>query len=328
MKQTHLTSLHFLLTLCLTLTLTLTGFSSAFASPASASASKSETDKQDEHGHAENEEEHSDSTTISAHYIKASGIETTNAGPQTIARIDTLFGVISPVQDQVFNLHASYPSLVKKVLVQVGDRVKQGQVLARLTNIQTLQTYALKSPADGEVTSRSVNTGDRVDAEAILQVSDLSSVWVNLSAFPENIERLKKGQSVSIYDLHDHEHSLGKITYIAPKMTGGHIARARAVIDNSEGHWRPGMHVKGDIVVSQHSVPLAVNIDALQTYEQKTVVFTRHENTFTATPITLGEKGKHWIEVTSGLELGSDYVSKNSFLIKADLLKSGAGHDH
>jgi cobalt-zinc-cadmium efflux system membrane fusion protein len=312
MKNTHSTALRLLLTLCLVMS----GFSSAFSAT------------NDEHGHTENEEEHSDSTTISDYYIQASGIQSASAGPQTLTRTDTLFGVISPVQDQVFNLHASYPSLVKKVFVQVGDQVKQGQVLARLTNIQTLQNYSLKSPANGEVTSRSVNTGDRVDAEAILQISDLSTVWVNLSAFPENIERLKKGQNVSIYDLHDHEHSLGKISYIAPLMSGGHIARARVIINNNEGHWRPGMHVKGDVEISKRQVPLAVSINALQTFEEKTVVFTRHENTFEVAPIIIGEKDKNWVEVVSGLQLNSEYVSENSFLIKADILKSGASHDH
>ena len=314
MKNTHSTALHLLLVLCLF------GLNPTFSTAS------------DEHDHADaNDSEeggHAESTTISDYYIQASGIQSASAGPQTITRTDTLFGVISPVQDQVFNLHAPYPSLVKKVLVQVGDQVKQGQVLARLTNIQTLQTYSLKSPANGEVTSRSVNTGDRVDAEAILQISDLSTVWVNLSAFPENIERLKKGQNVSIYDLHDHEHSLGKISYIAPLMSGGHIARARVIINNNEGHWRPGMHVKGDVEISKRQVPMAVSINALQTFEHKTVVFTRPDNTFEVAPIVVGEKDKNWVEVISGLKLNSEYVSENSFLIKADILKSGASHDH
>ena len=108
----------------------------------------------------------------------------------------------------------------------------------------------------------------------------------------------------------------------------GHIARARAIIDNSEGHWRPGMHVKGDVEISKRKVPVAVSVNALQTFEQKTVVFTRHDNTFEVAPIIAGEKDKNWVEVVSGLEAGSQYVSENSFLIKADIMKGGASHDH
>jgi len=282
-------------------------------------------DHGDQHGH---EDEHSESTIISSYYAQVSGIKSEKASAQKLIQTDTLFGVITPVQDQVFSLHAAFPSMVEKVFVQVGDKVKQGQVIARLTNIKTLQSYSLKSPSKGEVTSRSVNTGDRVDAEEILQVSDLSKVWVNLSAFPENIERLKIGQQANIYDLHDHENTPGKISYIAPQMSGGHIARARAIIDNQEGHWRPGMHVKADIAVSNLAVTVAVKVDALQTMENKTVVFKRHDNKYEAVQVEVGEKDNQWIEILSGLETGTEYVSENSFLVKADILKSGASHDH
>lgn len=282
----------------------------------------------DDHDHDEHEEEHADSTEISSYYIQVSGIKSEAAGSQNLAQIDTLFGVISPVQDQVFSLHATFPSMVEKVFVQVGDQVKKGQILARLSNIQTLQSYTLKSPSNGEVTSRSVNTGNRIDAEEMLQVSDLSKVWVNLSAFPENIERLKKGQRAKIYDLHDHENAIGEISYIAPQMSGGHIARARAVIDNKQGHWRPGMHVKADVEVSTRTISIAVKVDALQTMEDKTVVFKRHGNKFETTPVEVGEKDGQWAEILSGLSAGDNYVSENSFLIKADILKSGASHDH
>ena len=282
----------------------------------------------DQHSHHEHEEEHSDRTEISPYYMQTSGIKTAVASAQNLVQRDTLFGVITPVQDKVFSLHATFPSMVEKIYVQVGDTVKKGQMLARLTNIQTLQSYTLKSPSNGEVTSRSVNTGNRIDAEEMLQISDLSKVWVNLSAFPENVERLQKGQRTKIYDLHDHESALGEISYIAPQMSGGHIARARAVIDNSEGHWRPGMHVKADIETSTLTVPIAVNVDAIQTMENKSVVFKYHDNTFIATHVEIGETDGQWTEILSGLKAGEEYVSENSFLIKADILKSGASHDH
>ncbi|MBL4797014.1 MAG: efflux RND transporter periplasmic adaptor subunit [Oleispira sp.] len=307
------------------------GLSTAYASEShDEEIHEQEENGQNAHGHkhGEHENDHEEGTTISAYFIQASGIKSETAGPQTLIQTDTLFGVITPVQDQVFSLHASFPSMVNKVFVQVGDRVKEGQSLARLTNILTLQSYTLKSPSAGEVTSRSVNTGDRVDAEEILVISDLSKVWVDMSAFPENVERLKVGQRAKVYDLHDHEKSMGEISYIAPQMTGGHIARARAIIDNSAGHWRPGMHVKADIEIGNKPVALAVKVNALQNMENNTVVFERDGNNFTVRAIEVGEKDDQWVEIVSGLESGAEYVSENSFLLKADILKSGASHDH
>jgi len=313
----------------LILALTSTGFINSASASDDHEEHKDQAEENDGHGHGHGgEEEHSESTEISSYYIKVSGIKSEAASSQSLVQVDTLFGVVSPVQDQVFSLHAAFPSMVEKVFVQVGDQVKKGQTIARLTNIKTLQSYSLKSPSQGEVTSRSVNTGDRVDAEEIIQVSDLSKVWVNLSAFPENVERLKKGQRAKIYDLHDHENSIGEISYIAPQMSGGHIARARAIIENKKGHWRPGMHIKADVEVSTRNVPIAVKVDALQTMEDKTVVFKRHNNTFEVTQVEVGEQDGQWAEILSGLDADSEYVSENSFLVKADILKSGASHDH
>ncbi|MEL7400734.1 MAG: efflux RND transporter periplasmic adaptor subunit, partial [Pseudomonadota bacterium] len=271
---------------------------------------------------------HEGRTQISPRLAQLSGIQTEIAGPQEISRNDTLFGVIGAAQDKVFNLHAPYSSIVERVKVQVGDTVKKGQPVIELQNTGTLQSYVLTSPAAGEITELNVNQGDRATDQTLLQVSDLSTVWVNLSAFPENIENLSVGQAVDVYDMHDHEHSDGRIEYVAPKMTGGHIARARAVIDNSEGHWRPGMHIKADVKISERQVPLAVKTSALQSFREMPVVFAKYGDQYEVRMLKMGEQTDDWIEVLDGLEPGTEYVTGNSFLIKADILKDGASHDH
>jgi cobalt-zinc-cadmium efflux system membrane fusion protein len=42
----------------------------------------------------------------------------------------------------------------------------------------------------------------------------------------------------------------------------------------------------------------------------------------------LGEKFNGFVEVKSGLKVGQKYAAGNSYLIKAELGKSGASHDH
>ena len=44
--------------------------------------------------------------------------------------------------------------------------------------------------------------------------------------------------------------------------------------------------------------------------------------------LELGREGGEWIEVLGGLEPGTEYVTENSFILKADIEKSGASHDH
>jgi cobalt-zinc-cadmium efflux system membrane fusion protein len=44
--------------------------------------------------------------------------------------------------------------------------------------------------------------------------------------------------------------------------------------------------------------------------------------------LTLGRRDARFVEVLDGLEPGTAYVIDNSNLIKADIEKSGASHDH
>ena len=130
----------------------------------------------------------------------------------------------------------------------------------------------------------------------------------------------------------DETHSEGKaistISYIAPVMTGGHIARVRAVIANPDGHWRPGMHVQANIETRSKKVALAVRADALQTFNDKPTVFVKHGNIFEARMLTLGESDGEFVEVLEGLEPNAEYVTENSYLLKADIMKNAAKHVH
>ena len=58
------------------------------------------------------------------------------------------------------------------------------------------------------------------------------------------------------------------------------------------------------------------------------MVFAKYKDTYEIKPVELGKTDGEWIEVIKGLSAGEEYVSENAFLIKADILKSGASHDH
>ena len=271
---------------------------------------------------------HEGRAEISDRLLKKSNIQIEKIGPQNLIFNETLFGVIEVPQDKQFKLHAPYSGLVKSILVKPGEKVIKGQQVAILFNSKTLTEYPLVSPASGEVTQINLNTGDNVSEAAIVEIVDLSEVWVNLSAFPENIEKLALGQKVTVYDLHHHEIQSSVISYIAPKMTGGHIARARTVIRNTDGHWRPGMHVKADIETNSKQVSLAVKTSAIQSFREMPVVFAKFGNVFEVRMLELGEQAGDYVEVLSGIRPGTEYVTNNSFLLKAEVLKDGASHDH
>ncbi|MHA7834662.1 MAG: efflux RND transporter periplasmic adaptor subunit, partial [Algiphilus sp.] len=91
---------------------------------------------------------------------------------------------------------------------------------------------------------------------------------------------------------------------------------------------RPHQFVQGDVVVEAREVPLAVRRSALQRFRESDVVFARFGDTYEVRIVELGARDANWVEVLSGLEAGTEYVTDNSFLIRADIEKSGASHDH
>jgi cobalt-zinc-cadmium efflux system membrane fusion protein len=73
---------------------------------------------------------------------------------------------------------------------------------------------------------------------------------------------------------------------------------------------------------------VAVKTTALQTFRSWDVVFMENGGMFEIAILELGRRDGEWAEVLSGLEPGQRYVAENSFIVKADILKSGASHDH
>ncbi len=267
-------------------------------------------------------------TALSQRSIEKAGIELEQTQPGQIHSQLHLFGVIAPVPEQQYQLGAAYSGVVQQIAVKVGDKVTKGQQVATVYNPASLKNYAVIAPAAGEVTARYVSVGTKVSEQPIVEISDFSSVYVEMSAFPSDTEQLKPGQQFLLKDLHGHQSATSQISYIAPQMTGGHIARARGVLANPDGHWRPGMHVKTDVTVASVDVPMVIKKSALQLWNDKTVIFIKVGDEFEIRMPELGRADDTQVEVLSGVPLGVQYATSNSFILKADVMKSGASHDH
>jgi cobalt-zinc-cadmium efflux system membrane fusion protein len=125
----------------------------------------------------------------------------------------------------------------------------------------------------------------------------------------------------------------GRIVRIAPAEGAQHgslngVYTARIALDNAQGEWTPGLFVEGTVKVGETVVPLAVKRSGLQGFRDFTVVFAQIGETYEVRMLELGRQDETYVEVLGGIEAGADYVAENSYLIKADIEKSGASHDH
>ena len=92
--------------------------------------------------------------------------------------------------------------------------------------------------------------------------------------------------------------------------------------------WQAGLFVSAEVVVEETEVPVAVKATALQTFRDWDVVFMKDGNIFEIAILELGRRDGDLVEVVSGLQRGTPYATENSFVVKADVMKSGATHDH
>ena len=103
-------------------------------------------------------------------------------------------------------------------------------------------------------------------------------------------------------------------------------ARARVVLANPQGAWRPGLAVNVDIVTGSAQVPVAVAKEALQTVDGRQVVYQRVPAGFVARPVTTGRNDGSHVEILSGLQAGERYAAAGSFAVKAEQGKGEAEH--
>lgn len=195
---------------------------------------------------------------------------------------------------------------------------------------KNLARYEIRSPISGIVIDEAIVRGEAVkeDKTAYI-VADISTVWAAVRVFPGNLHQVHVGQRAVIranaYDLTRE----GKVTYVTTLLDEQtRTALARVQLDNQDEQWRPGMFVKADLQVEAVEVPVAVSLEAIQTLDGQSVVFGRYGEYFEMRPLKLGRSDNRMAEVVEGLLTGESYATRNSFVIKSELGKAGATHDH
>lgn len=197
----------------------------------------------------------------------------------------------------------------------------------------SLTRYTLRAPMGGQVIERSLAVGqDVMGSEEAFVIADLSTVWVAVTVYANDLQTVRAGQAVVVTaqgDALGGPVGRGTIRYVGPLVGGAtRSARAIVVLSNGDGRWRPGMFVTAVIVQETTEVPLAVRAEAVQTWREMDVVFTRVGDAYEVRPVTLGRRSGDLVEVLDGLAPGQEYVAVGSYLLKAELEKAGASHDH
>jgi len=271
-------------------------------------------------------------TLIEAEVAKALEIGTSIAGSATLKESIAVFGKLNTHPEYRRDISARFAGTVKSVDVALGQRVNKGQSLLTIISNETLKAYTLFAPIDGVVVSRQANPGEQTHARVLLSISNNTALVAELAVFAADRHRVSLGQTVRLSAKGSKQPVIAVIKQIDHRLQPNQSVIVRAELSNNKaqqaGQFVAGSFVKAEIEVAEHPVSLAVKRSGLQAFRDFTVVFVKIGNQYEVRMLDLGREAGEWVEVLGGLKSGAEYVSENSYIIKADIEKSGASHDH
>lgn len=224
--------------------------------------------------------------------------------------------------------------LARQKLSALGLTEEEIATLAAAGQGQTgLQRYEIRAPISGRIVEQFVDLGTPVGGEGqakeLYAIADLSSVWVEVTVSTSDLAEVRDGQSVVISNSASNKRSEGRLIFTSPLLNQEtRSARVIAAVDNTDLTWRPGSFVTAEIAVEEQPVGLKLPLSALQTVGGEPVVFVRTQGGFSKRNVKLGKQDERGVEIVGGLKPGETVAVSNSFLLKAELGKSEAGHSH
>lgn len=214
---------------------------------------------------------------------------------------------------------------------------------ALTTTGEVVPRYTIRAAIDGVVVQREVTLGELVNPEReyLMVLADATKLWV-LADVPEaRLMQVEVGSKawVSVGSEGDEGHKRfeGAVTFLSPFVDPTtRTAQVRIEVPATELGLRPGMFAQAEIVTANargtgDTPVVAVSEEAIQTVEGAPAVFvpvTGEPDTFQKRVVTIGAAVGGLVPVYSGLVEGESFVNAGSFLLKAELGKGAAAHEH
>lgn len=232
---------------------------------------------------------------------------------------------ISPQQD-----YLQAEQAMQEARIEVANASQKLLALGAAPGSAALGRYELRAPFDGMVVEKHIALGESVKEDAnVFTISDLSSVWAEISVPAGNLNLVRIGEPVTIRSGAFDQAATGKVSYVG-SLIGAQTrtATARVTLTNPQRIWRPGLFVNVELVTSEVDAPVTVSAEALQTVEDKPTVFLRVPGGFVPQHVQTGRSDGRRVEIVGGLAPGASHAGSGSFVVKSQQGKSSATHTH
>ncbi|MVF14723.1 HlyD family efflux transporter periplasmic adaptor subunit [Ketobacter sp. MCCC 1A13808] len=274
--------------------------------------------------------EHEETTKITEDLANKNGINTGITGPQKLHKSIISYGRLTTAPEKTSHVRARFAGIIKSVSVTIGDQVSTGELLAIVESNESLKQYKVIAPITGTIIQRHANAGEMTQNQVLFSIADFQSLWAELRIFPQQQALIEPGQPIKLLNNGETPGNTKEsiIEHVLPGPENTAYTIARAKIPNDDSKLLPGLMIGAKIDIAEFTTALAVKNTALQTMDSQLGIFTKAEDTYTFKPVTIGRSDNQFSEVISGVAAGVEYVTENSYLIKADIEKSEAEHEH
>ena len=219
-------------------------------------------------------------------------------------------------------------------LLGMDQKAVEALVSSKEINPRTV----IRAPIAGQVIEREVTLGELVapEKEALLVLADLSTLWVIADVPEARLRDVAVGAAAQVrFGAVGDQPIAGKVSFIAPSLDPNtRTAQVRIEVQNADGKLKPGMFATAVLASSAAGAGqavLAVPDEAVQTVEGGPAVFVPVEgepNTFAKRAVGIRPAVGGVVPITSGLKEGESVVVSGTFVLKAELGKSEAAHEH
>jgi cobalt-zinc-cadmium efflux system membrane fusion protein len=263
--------------------------------------------------------------------VERAEIVTQPAGPAHIDVTVSSTGEIRLNRERMLIVHPRFAGVVTEMRKRLGDPVRSGEVLAVIQSNSSLTEYNITAPMAGSIVARSGMVGATVDNGSVLYtLADLSSVWVDFAIYPQHVGIVKRGQPVTVRAATQPDLvAESEVSYVGPLLEEDtRVSHGRIELPNPDGRWQPGLYVNVTAIVDHAEVAVSVPDDAIIRSKFGPSVFIADGATFEVQPVTPGRWDGKQTEIVEGLQAGDPVVVKNAYLLKAELGRAEATHDH
>ncbi|MCL6244621.1 MULTISPECIES: efflux RND transporter periplasmic adaptor subunit [Acinetobacter] len=220
---------------------------------------------------------------------------------------------------------------------QISVQSTQSRLQALGANSGQNGRFIIRAPIAGVISQKDIVVGENVQlADQLFTIEQLKDLWLEFNLTHQYSAQLQTGQNVSFKingsdQLYSAE--VQSLTSKADVQTGRLVVRAKLKQQSAE--LRPNVMVNVLLADSGTKKALRVQKSAVQSIESKDSIFIveselKGQVHLKAQALKLGQASSdgQWLEVISGLEAGQKYISQGSFLLKSELEKDEAGHEH